>query len=117
MSSDFVLLSVFVILGAFVSLLLNLNEAAVKKKFKLKKFIKDNALSTITNIIVGIAIVGCTYDNPEVIEMPKLIAFILGAVSQQFFRKLCNIFVAGKPTYIGINKRVDYENDTETSDA
>lgn len=103
----------FVVLGAICSLLLNLNEAKALKNFSWKAFVKQNWLATLTNVIVGCAIVACTYDSNEFFTMTKLSAFILGAVAQQFVKKLCNIFLAGKPTYIGFNKQTQNTYDTE----
>lgn len=98
-----VFMCAFVVLGAFASLLLNLNEAVVVNDFSFAKFVKQNALPTITNIVVGIAIVLCTYDDDSVIHMTKLMAFILGAVSQQFFKKCCNVLLKDKITFVGRN--------------
>lgn len=107
-----VVLSLFVILGAFVSLLLNLNEAIVKKDFSFKVFVKQNWLATITNIIVGVIIVLSTYDDSSIIPMTKLTACLLGVMSQQFFKKLCNLLLLSKPTFIGINDVKKYEGKT-----
>lgn len=110
-----VILSLFVVFGAIASILLNLNEAIVKPNFTFKKFVKDNWLSTITNVLIGILIVIASYDDDSVLHMTKLIAFLLGAIAQQFFKKLCNLFLKSKETFIGVNKNESNETDTDST--
>jgi hypothetical protein len=109
-----VILSLFVVLGAIASVLLNLNEAIVKDDFTFAKFVKDNWLSTLTNVVIGICIVIAAYDDSSVLHMTKLMAFSLGAIAQQFFRKICNIFLTSKTTFIGVNRKHANEEGTQS---
>lgn len=111
-----ILYCIFVILGAFCSLLLNLNEAVTLNNFSWKEFVKKNWLATATNVVLGCIIVACTYDDNALFEISKLSAFILGAVAQQFVKKLCNIFLVSKQTYVGFNKLTKTPNNEQESE-
>lgn len=106
-----VLYMIFVLLGALCSLLLNLNEAVVKPDFSFVRFAKSNWLPTLTNVIVGCIIVISAHEEQSLVPVTKLSAFLVGAVAQQFFKKLCNIFLTSKPTKVGINSDEPTENE------
>jgi hypothetical protein len=95
-------LMIFVVLGAMIVLMLSLNEALAKPGFKWSKFIKQNLLTTLLNIMIGCTIVYSEFDSVDPLyPLTNTTALMLGAAAQVIFRKLITIFTTEKSTFVG----------------
>jgi len=92
-----------VVAGAFLYLILSLNEALGIEGFKLGTFISHNILPTVANMICGFVLVWFKEDIAEVLPITGIVAVFLGYSGQNIIKKIFKVFDTRFETYVGRN--------------
>lgn len=100
-----VILSGFVIVGAILYLLFEVNKAWSKPDFSIKVFLKNHMWSSILNIACGITCVFAKEDMVAVFgfQVSKLGAVVLGIAGQKIFSSVVDFFSSKTKTKVGLN--------------
>ena len=98
-------LYVGILVGILVSLLLKLNKALVVPGFSLGAFLKLNGISTIVNLILGIAAVYAKEDVSKLYPITFVSCIVLGAAGQFVWKGLFDSITPGVSTYLGLNDK------------
>ena len=96
-----------VVVGALINLLFGLNESFGKPEFKWVRFLKENSIATVLNLVCGAVIVWFRDDLAAVLPITKLTALFLGSSGQFVFKKLAKVFDKNVDTYVGIGNGKD----------
>jgi len=90
--------------GAIIGLLFGLNEALVKPEYRTGIFFRQNAGSTLLNILCGCVLVFARDEIHDIYPLSFISSVILGMSGQFMFKKVTKIFDSSNDTLIGINK-------------
>jgi len=90
--------------GAFIYLLLGLNEVIKKSEFVWSIFFKENLIPTILNIICGAVLIYLRDKIGDILPITEVTAVFLGLSGQVLFKKIGKTFDPTIETLIGKNK-------------
>lgn len=93
-----------VIIGAVIWLLFSLNKIYNKPEFNVSKFILQNWLPFLLNLICGFTILWFKEEIKEIMPITKVYSVIIGMSGQAMFKNVVGIFNKNIETKIGINK-------------
>jgi hypothetical protein len=91
-----------VIFGCMVFSLLQLNSVLNLPDFKWKKYIRENVISIILNLVIGCSMVFARKDLENFYPITLFSAFILGIAGQSVLKKLTNMLDKNIPTVVGL---------------
>jgi hypothetical protein len=89
--------------GCVIFSLLQLNGVFNLPDFKWRKYVRENVISVLLNLIIGCFIVYARADLVDFYPITLFSAFILGIAGQAILKKLTNMMDKGSNTVIGFN--------------
>jgi hypothetical protein len=91
-----------VIFGCLVFSLLQLNGVLNLPDFRWKKYIRENAIAVLLNLIIGCFMVFARKDLENFYPITLFSAFVLGIAGQAVLKKLTNMLDKDINTVVGL---------------
>lgn len=91
-----------VLAGCLIYILLQLNSVYTKPDFKWKKFVYENWIPTVLNLVIGSVLVFLKEDLVNIYPITAISALMLGISGQALIKKLTNVFDSKVDTIVGL---------------
>ena len=96
---------VAILVGAVIALITGFNEALAKPDYKFSIFLKQNAGSTLLNILCGCVLVYAKDEIASIYTITFISSVVLGMSGQFLFKKVAKIFNPDNETFVGVNDK------------